>query len=125
VNNRFTGTSTICFDCHQADFQKTTNPAHVAAGFPTGCTTCHTTVAWQPSSYNHDPWFPISAGSKHSPGRWTTCGDCHTAPANFKVFYCVNCHSHLQSSMDSKHSGIRNYKFDSQSCYGCHPRGSG
>ena len=123
VNNRYTGTATICYNCHQATFQKTTNPAHVAGGFPTDCKTCHNTIAWQPYTYNHDPLFPISAGSKHSPGRWSTCGDCHTSPTNFKVFACVNCHAHLQPTMDSKHSGVRNYKYDSQSCYSCHPRG--
>ena len=34
VNNNYTTLPTTCYGCHQADFTGTTNPAHVAAGFP-------------------------------------------------------------------------------------------
>jgi hypothetical protein len=26
--------------------------------------------------------------------------------------------------MDSKHSGVSNYQYNSQACYRCHPRGN-
>ena len=37
---------TDCYGCHQTDYTGTTNPNHVAAGFPTTCATCHTTTNW-------------------------------------------------------------------------------
>jgi hypothetical protein len=43
VNNNYMSTPTACYGCHQADFTGTTNPSHVAAGFPTDCTLCHST----------------------------------------------------------------------------------
>ena len=41
VNNNYTTLPTTVIGCHQADFNGTTNPAHVSAGFPTDCTLCH------------------------------------------------------------------------------------
>ena len=46
TNNNYTTLPTTCYGCHQADFTGTTNPSHVAAGFPTTCDTCHTTTDW-------------------------------------------------------------------------------
>ena len=40
---RYTGTPTDCYSCHKANYAKTTNPNHAAAGFPTTCQTCHNT----------------------------------------------------------------------------------
>ena len=42
--------------CHQADYQKSANPPHAAAGFPTTCDTCHKFAdpAWKPASFNHN-----------------------------------------------------------------------
>ncbi|MDR3628181.1 MAG: hypothetical protein P4L45_15165, partial [Ignavibacteriaceae bacterium] len=50
----YTNTPTACYSCHQNDYNGTTNPAHKTAGFPTDCTQCHNTTAWQPSTFNHD-----------------------------------------------------------------------
>ena len=46
VGSKFAGTPTNCVGCHLPDFQKTTNPNHVAAGFPQDCTMCHVTTQW-------------------------------------------------------------------------------
>ena len=40
-NGVYKGTPRDCVGCHLADYQKTTNPNHAAAGFPTTCETCH------------------------------------------------------------------------------------
>ncbi|MDD8017472.1 MAG: cytochrome c3 family protein [Bacteroidota bacterium] len=125
ASGQFAGTSTDCFACHQKDYTASANPAHATANFPTACISCHSTTAWRPSTFNHTPLFPIGAGDKHSPGRWNTCADCHTNPANFKVFSCITCHEHAKTSMDSKHGGVSGYVYDSNACYRCHPQGRG
>lgn len=125
AGGKFSGTSTDCFACHQQQYTATTNPAHAVANYPTACISCHTTTAWKPSTFDHTPMFPINAGSKHRPGRWTTCADCHTNPANFKVFSCLTCHEHNQTSMDDKHRGRTGYAYESNACYRCHPTGNG
>jgi hypothetical protein len=75
TNNNYTGNlPTACYGCHQADFTGTTNPAHVAAGFPTDCTQCHNTTSWTTSTFNHNNTsFPLT-------GAHTTvaCALCHT-----------------------------------------------
>ena len=123
VNNVYKGLPSTCVSCHQQDYNTSTNPAHATSGFPTTCETCHSTSAWAPSTFNHEPSFPISSTAVHRPGRWSVCADCHTSTADFRVFSCLNCHEHAKASMDSKHSGNSRYSYTSSACYSCHPRG--
>ena len=99
-------------------YTTTTNPNHVAAGFPTTCETCHTTAGWTGATFNHT-WFPITTGSHK--GR--QCIECHTNTTNYTIFSCTNCHEHAQTSMDSKHPGRKGYVYNSINCYSCHPNG--
>ncbi len=122
-NGNYTNTSSACVSCHTTDFNSTTNPNHKNLNFPTDCESCHTTSAWQPSTFNHDgQYFPIYSG-KHR-GRWSSCSDCHTLSTNYGVFSCITCHEHNQTSTNADHSGVRNYVYNSTSCYTCHPTGS-
>jgi predicted CXXCH cytochrome family protein len=88
VNNNYNSTSTACYSCHQADFTGTTNPNHVASGFPTDCSICHTTSGWSPSSFNHATVFPLTGA--HAT---LTCAQCHTNN-NFTTLptNCYGCH---------------------------------
>jgi len=118
----YDGKSTACFSCHQTDYSGTTNPAHQSAGFPTTCTTCHTTVQWLGATFNHDgAYFPIYSG-KHQ-GKWTSCAQCHSNPAAYAQFTCLTCHEHNKTDMDADHQGRAGYSYQSTACYGCHPRG--
>ena len=117
----YSGTPTDCVACHQDDYDGTTDPAHLAAGFPTDCLPCHTTTAWTPSTWDHDPLFPIYNG-KHAQ-EWNTCTDCHTVPSNYAVFECIFCHEHNQSDSDDDHSEVQDYRYLSSECFRCHPRG--
>lgn len=112
-----------CVSCHLPRFTATTNPPHAASGFSTDCRSCHTTTTWIPATFDHEPFFPISSGSTHRPGRWNACADCHTNAGSYQVFTCLNCHEHSQNTVDPKHTGVAGYRYDSQSCYSCHPRG--
>jgi predicted CXXCH cytochrome family protein len=94
ANNNYTATSTACYSCHQADFTGTTNPAHVSSGFPTDCSICHSTTAWNPSTFNHATTaFPLTGfhatmacATCHTNNNYTTlptnCYGCHTADWN-------------------------------------------
>lgn len=91
TNNNYVNTPTACYGCHQADFTGTTNPNHVASGFPTDCSICHTTTGWSPSSFNHNNTaFPLTGAHVnlactqcHVNGNYTTlpttCYGCHQA----------------------------------------------
>ena len=119
---KYTGTPTTCVSCHQTDYSRTTNPAHVAAGFPTTCESCHSTSTWTGARFDHDqPFFPIFSG-KHQ-GQWTSCATCHTNPASYAQFTCLSCHTHNQTETDGHHRSISGYRYDSQACYNCHRNG--
>jgi hypothetical protein len=116
VNNNFNLTSTACISCHQKDFQGTTNPNHVAGGFSTNCQQCHTTVAWQPATFDHSQVnFPLTGAHTVPPRQ---CADCHVNNNyNLTSTACVSCHlKDFQGTTNPNHvaGGF------SQSCDLCH-----
>jgi hypothetical protein len=111
-----------CYDCHQPDFESTTNPDHIASGFSLQCQICHEMTGWTPAIMpDHDQFFPIYSGTHDN--RWNTCSDCHVVPGNYRVFECITCHEHNQPDTDSRHQGIPDYAYSSPACYQCHPTG--
>jgi len=116
----YNNTPNTCAGCHMEDYNQTTDPNHVAAQFPTDCELCHTTIAWVPSTFDHDgQYFPIYSGSHQN--AWTTCSDCHPNPADYGVFTCTTCHT--QGQTDEDHSEVSGYVYESNACYACHPTG--
>ena len=93
VGNNYTlgAANTACYSCHQADFTGTTNPAHVAAGFPTDCTICHTTTNWTSATFNHATTGFTLTGFHTS----LTCVQCHVGN-NYALTtantLCYSCH---------------------------------
>jgi hypothetical protein len=119
-DNVYKGKSTLCYACHQADYN-TTVVNHPGAGFGTACETCHTTTAWSGGKFTaHDTQFRIYSG-RHL-GKWSNCTDCHTSTTNYTVFACYGpCHN--VSTVDGQHGGVSGYvkgAGDSQKCYSCH-----
>lgn len=121
----FTGTPTLCFACHEEDYANALDPVHVS--LPTECEECHNTVDWVPSTFDHEPLFPINSGSHQ--GTWVGCGGgsgdgagCHTT-VNLNEFSCIHCHDHDQAEMDDKHDEVAGYVYQSQACFDCHPDG--
>jgi len=116
----YMGTPTDCIACHESDYNNA-DPNHAAAMFPTDCTLCHTTVGWEPSTFDHDGlYFPIYSG-RHR-GEWDTCQDCHIG-GNFQTFECIDCHEHNQADTDDEHDEVNGYVYESQACFSCHPDG--
>jgi len=105
----YPNTPTTCYGCHATDYNNTNNPSHTAAQFPTDCATCHTNVAWSPSTFDHTKYFPIASGRHNVP-----CLQCHTTPTNYAVFNCIICHSNAHNQSQGN-----------AGCYRCHPTGRG
>lgn len=119
----YDGLNTSCVSCHRPDYDGTANPAHAAAGFGTECQSCHTTTNWS-ASFDHDGrFFPIYSGRHRN--EWSACADCHTNPTNYTEFNCLGCHPHSdRAETDGHHREESGYRYDSASCYSCHPRGN-
>ena len=60
-NNLYRGTSRDCYGCHRADYERTKQPVHTAAGFPTACEICHkpTDPGWDRAIFNHSTSYPL------------------------------------------------------------------
>jgi len=114
IGGNYTTVPTDCYSCHKADYTGTTNPNHVAAGFPTTCQTCHTTTAWTGATFNHS-WFPIPHHNAQ------LCTDCHTNSSDYTVFVCTSCHTQAQTN--PQHQGVSGYVWNSVNCYNCHKNG--
>ncbi|MFZ5470871.1 MAG: hypothetical protein ACOZIN_15705 [Myxococcota bacterium] len=68
---------------------------------------------------NHEPFFPIAAGSKHAN---ISCATCHPVPGNRQAIDCISCHTHEKPTTDANHAGVTGYAYVSSSCFACHPR---
>jgi len=85
----FKGKPTTCVSCHKADYDKTSSPAHAAAGYSTDCTLCHTTAAWQTANFDHNTTqFPLTGAHVT-----VACASCHgDGVFKGKPTTCVSCH---------------------------------
>jgi len=118
VNNNYALNSTACVTCHLKDYQGTTNPNHVTAGFPQQCELCHDTTVWTDSTFNHNNTaFPLT-GSHQVPPR--VCTDCHvnnnytTLPTT-----CIGCHqTDYNNTTNPGHSAQP--QFFPTTCQTCH-----
>ena len=106
--------STACASCHLADFNKTANPNHTAAGFPQDCTVCHTTVQWLGATFNHgDTKFPLTGA--HVP---VACQTCHTTPNYASTSTaCASCHLTNFNSTTNPNHVLAGF---GQDCSPCH-----
>jgi hypothetical protein len=85
----FKGRSTLCVSCHQTDYNATKAPAHAAAGFPSTCETCHSTIKWTGGAFNHATTrFPLTGSHLTA-----TCNNCHSDGVyKGKPTTCLSCH---------------------------------
>jgi hypothetical protein len=131
-NYNFTSANTACYPCHTTDWTNTQTlggnvPNHITAGFPQTCDTCHDTVAWADSTFNHNSTgFPLTNSHQMAPaGKVTTCAQCHInnnyalsiAPTD-----CGNTQCHLttwQQTNNPVHS-TSGAAFAANLCSGCH-----
>ena len=122
----YSGLSPECSTCHFDDYQSSTNPNHVQLEFSINCLDCHSTnPGWQPADFSqHDElYFPVYSGSHN--GTWNVCSECHTSPANYAQFSCIDCHEHNKPDTDEEHNEVGGYVYESMACYECHPTGEG
>ncbi|MBK9964589.1 MAG: hypothetical protein IPP07_06680 [Holophagales bacterium] len=139
-----------CVGCHREDYDRTRDPSHAAAGFPTTCETCHkiSDTSWDQVRFDHKATFPLAG--KHATA---ACASCHeNGVYHGTVRDCAGCHlplyqratnpSHIQAgfpttcetchkSSDPAWTGISfnhskwplSGRHSSQACTACHRSG--
>lgn len=135
ANGVFAGTPNQCVDCHLNDYNATSDPNHVQAGFPTTCQQCHNAVSWHDAHFDHSTFrltgahATIDCSACHARGVFrgtpTNCFACHqsdyngtTNPNHSTAGFpttCEQCHNTSSwSRANFNHSGIHN------GCAQCH-----
>ena len=101
-----TNPPTACVGCHLADYTATTSPPHAANNFPQTCQTCHTTTGWQPATFNHTAYYPLSGAHTSPPLACTAChlGGIYTVTLPTT---CVGCHG-PSATVDPDYSATSN-----------------
>ena len=109
-----TGTDTQCFSCHKSNYDGVQDPNHVSSNFSTDCTTCHSTTAWIPSTFNHTTTkFPLT-GAHTS----VDCVKCHASGYTNTPTDCYSCHkTKYDATTNPKHTQTN---YPSGSCQTCH-----
>ncbi len=145
-NNVYRGTPRDCAGCHIDLYNRTTAPAHAAAGFPTTCENCHraSDTSWRGAGFNHNQVFQLVGRHAQAAcatchrnnvyrGTPRTCAGCHIdqynrtrspnhASSGFPTA-CENCH---RASDGSWTQGTFNHRFPitsgphRTSCSTCH-----
>lgn len=109
---QYTGRSTACFSCHEADYRRATSPDHAASQFPRDCASCHGNSSWLNARFDHSATRFALAGAHKS----VSCSGCHAD----KVFHgksmeCVACHkADYDRSANPPHAGFPT------TCASCH-----
>jgi hypothetical protein len=114
IGGKFKGTPADCVGCHLKDFQKTTNPNHIASGFPQTCQSCHTTNAWSPATFDHNSvGFPLTAGHAG-----LQCSQCHVnGNYNLTSTACSTCHMKDYNGTNNPNHVQANFPTSCQSCH--------
>lgn len=104
---------TDCFSCHEADYARTREPDHRAAGFATDCAGCHGQRSWERAAFAHTG-FPLQG--RHAAA---SCQACHEngvyegTPAD-----CAACHmDDYNDAADPDHRAA-GFPTDCEACHG-------
>ncbi len=146
---RFIGLPGDCFSCHQKDFGKTVAPNHTVAQFSHDCLTCHTVIAWKPSTFSHaktnfqlvGAHVTVACESCHKNGVFkglpSDCYSCHqtnfnttTSPNHVAAQFshdCMTCHSTIAWKPSTFNHATTNFQLVGAhvtvACESCHKNG--
>ncbi|MEZ4910823.1 MAG: hypothetical protein R2774_08165 [Saprospiraceae bacterium] len=112
----FQSMSSACVDCHQTNFDQSSNPNHQQLGLSTDCTQCHTTSpGWSPATFNNHNTFYALNGAHASIA--SDCAACHNGNYTNTPTTCVSCHqSDFNNTTDPNHQILQ---FPTE-CAQCH-----
>lgn len=113
LNNVFKGLPSSCVSCHQANYNATTKPNHVTAGYGTDCQSCHNTLGWQGANFTHPVTFPLTGGHNG-----VACSTCHKNNVYTGLSTsCVSCHQADFNGTTNPNHGAALF---STTCNTCH-----
>ena len=112
-DGNYTNTPNTCYACHSTNYNSTTDPNHVASGFPTDCQTCHSTNNWESSTFDHNTTGFALTGAHTS----ATCVACHDGNYTNTPNTCYACHSNNYNNTTDPNHAAANFPTDCESCH--------
>lgn len=103
--------SAECVSCHLEDYNRTTNPNHVASNFDTDCTHCHTIQDWTATNFDHSSWPLLGAHTS------VDCNSCHQGDYANTPNTCVGCHLDDYNRTNDPDHASAGFSID---CLTCH-----
>ncbi len=110
----FSGTQSDCVACHRSDYERTRDPNHVQAGFPTRCENCHNTTSWEGTGFDHDASGFALTGAHRS----AACEACHTQGYAGTPKDCYSCHRSDYDGTSNPNHAQAGFPTTCQSCHG-------
>lgn len=94
-----------CSGCHRKPEDR------VHRGLRENCSTCHSTRAWAPATFDHDRYFVLDRDHD------VACNTCHVEEG-YEAYSCYGCHEHTPARIRAEHveEGIRDFA----DCVECH-----
>jgi hypothetical protein len=113
-DNVYTGRSTTCVSCHQADYAAAASPKH-SQGFPVTCESCHGTTQWRGARFDHQTQTRYPLTGKH---QLATCASCHTSGTYAGTpSTCIGCHQQTFAGTTNPPHQAAGF---ATACEGCH-----
>ena len=115
INNRFKGTPADCNSCHGPQYQKSSNPSHVALALPRDCASCHTTLNWSTTKFDHALYAHYPLTGRHTN---LACAQCHlNNDYRSTSTACYSCHKPQFDSTKSPSHLSEGFPFDCSICH--------
>lgn len=112
----YTGTTTVCGDCHDEDYMLSSNPNHFALNIPNTCEQCHTTTpGWQPATFPiHNSYYVLEGAHV---GIANDCAACHGGNYTTTPNTCFGCHEpDYNQTNDPPHLSLQ-FSTDCELCH--------
>ncbi|MBK8499925.1 MAG: hypothetical protein IPL52_14175 [Flavobacteriales bacterium] len=109
----YANTPNTCEACHLTDYNATTDPNHVTAGFPTDCAMCHDEGSWGNATFDHNTTsFPLTGMHVN-----VNCIECHAAGYTNTPTNCDACHmTDYTGTVEPNHTQA-NFSTDCTQCH--------
>jgi len=104
-----------CVGCHRADYDRTKEPSHAAAGFPVTCETCHkvSDTSWDLARFDHVGVFTLAG--KHATA---ACASCHrNGVYRGTARDCAGCHLPLYQKATNPSHILAGFPTACESCH--------
>lgn len=119
-----------CAQCHASDNPSVTTVHQGIPGFANSspaCLQCHPR-AEPTGTMDHNPYFPIGAGSAHGSASYATkvgaaqtaCTACHSSRTDRAQNLCSTCHAGVSPTPATAHTRVNGFANASVNCKQCH-----